>query len=96
MMTTRKSTDYLKKARAYSGARHRSNGLLCEKDPKLYEHLKSNTHDLGIPVRTHQGDFRQYIDEIAELAQDRTVFLYLDPFRRSDLLSQIWSAFIGK
>jgi three-Cys-motif partner protein len=61
-------------------------GFYVEKDPALYDRLKSNTQDLQIPVRTAQGDFRQYVDEIATLAKDRTVFVYLDPLRPSDLL----------
>jgi len=57
-----------------------------EKDPILYERLSANTCALNIPVRTRQGDFRQYTDEIAELAQSHTIFLYLDPLKPSDLL----------
>jgi len=61
-------------------------GFYVEKNPALYERLQSNTHDTKIPVHTRQGDFRQYISEITELAHDRTVFVYLDPIKPSDLL----------
>jgi len=61
-------------------------GFYIEKDPALYDRLESNTRDLQIPVRTAQGDFREHVDEIARLAKDRTVFVYLDPLRPSDLL----------
>jgi three-Cys-motif partner protein len=61
-------------------------GFYVEKDSILYERLDCNTRDLKIPVCTRQGDFRQYINEISELAQECTVFVYLDPIRPSDLL----------
>ncbi|OHB63105.1 MAG: hypothetical protein A2Y76_04900 [Planctomycetes bacterium RBG_13_60_9] len=61
-------------------------GFYIEKDPVLYERLDQNTRDLNIPMRVRQGDFRQYINEISELAHDCTVFIYLDPIKPSDLL----------
>lgn len=61
-------------------------GFYIEKDPVLCERLSSNTRDLSVPVQVRQGDFKQYIEEISELACDRTVFIYLDPIRPSDLL----------
>jgi three-Cys-motif partner protein len=57
-----------------------------EKDPTLFERLKSGTRDAKVPVRTRLGDFRKYVDEIVELAHSRTVFVYLDPIKPSDLL----------
>lgn len=57
-----------------------------EKDPVLFESLKGNARDCGIPVEVRPGDFRQYIHEISRLARDYTVFLYLDPIKPSDLL----------
>jgi three-Cys-motif partner protein len=61
-------------------------GFYIEKVPALYDRLESNTRDLQIPVRTAPGDFREHVNEIAKLAKDRTVFVYLDPLRPSDLL----------
>jgi len=61
-------------------------GFYVERDPTLYDRLKSNVRNLHIPVRTAPGDFREHVDEIARLAKDRTVFVYLDPLRPSDLL----------
>jgi three-Cys-motif partner protein len=61
-------------------------GFYVEKDPALYERLKVNTCDLKIPVHVRQGDFRQYVSEISDLARDCTTFIYLDPIRPSDLL----------
>jgi three-Cys-motif partner protein len=61
-------------------------GFYVEKDPALYERLNVNTRDLEIPVRVRQGDFRQYVGEISDLARDHTTFIYLDPIRPSDLL----------
>ena len=60
-------------------------GFYIEKDPVLFERLVDNTRELRIPVRTCPGDFRQYVDEIAALAADHTVFVYFDPIRPSDL-----------
>jgi three-Cys-motif partner protein len=61
-------------------------GFYIEKDPTLYERLSLNVQGLSVPVQVRQGDFKQYIAEISELARDRTVFIYLDPIRPSDLL----------
>jgi three-Cys-motif partner protein len=61
-------------------------GFYIEKDPTLYERLNLNMRGLRVPVQLRQGDFKQYIAEISELARDRTVFIYLDPIRPRDLL----------
>ncbi len=61
-------------------------GFYVEKDPILYNRLESNTRAVEFPVRTRPGDFRQYVDEISELARDCSVFVYLDPIKPSDLL----------
>ncbi len=61
-------------------------GFYIEKDPALYERLNLNMRGLSVPVQVRQGDFKQHIAEISELARDRTVFIYLDPIKPSDLL----------
>lgn len=48
-------------------------GFYIEKDPVLCERLCLNTRGLGVPVQVRQGDFTQYIEEIAALARDRAL-----------------------
>lgn len=61
-------------------------GFYVEKDAALYERLEFQMRDVAVPIRTAPGDFRQYVQEIADLARDRSVFVYLDPIKPSDLL----------
>lgn len=61
-------------------------GFYVEKDPILYERLVANTEGSRVPVRIRRGDFREHIEEIAQLAHNHTIFVYLDPIRPSDLL----------
>lgn len=53
--------------------------LLIERDPLLFESLRKNMH--GTPnTRLVCDDFRNQIPEIARVARDESLFLYLDPF----------------
>ena len=61
-------------------------GLYIEKNPILYKLLETNTHNLPILAITRLGDFREHLDEIADLAKTHTVFVYLDPIKPNELL----------
>lgn len=61
-------------------------GFYVEKDCTLHAQLVKNTREIQVPARTRCGDFREHIAEIADLARDHTVFIYLDPIKPSDLL----------
>jgi three-Cys-motif partner protein len=59
--------------------------LCIEKNPILYDRLIHNIQSSPAPTAARLGSFRDYIDEIADLAKNHTVFVYLDPIRPSDL-----------
>ena len=61
-------------------------GFYIEKDPALYERLRLNMQKSKVPAQVRQGDFRQHINNIVDLARDHTTFIYLDPIKPSDLL----------
>ena len=61
--------------------------LMCiEADKELFARLKENVSACAVPVDRKFGDFRDYVDEIAEASNRNTLFLYLDPFKPSELL----------
>lgn len=60
-------------------------GMFIEAEPTLFERLESNLSSCQFPVHSRQGDFLQFVDEIAKLADNHTVFLYVDPLKPGDL-----------
>jgi three-Cys-motif partner protein len=61
-------------------------GFFIETDKVLYDRLVKNTSNTQVPTETRHGNFRDYVEEIASLAKNHTVFVYLDPIYPSDLL----------
>ncbi|MBL7185263.1 MAG: three-Cys-motif partner protein TcmP [Phycisphaerae bacterium] len=61
-------------------------GLYIEKKAQRYKQLVRNTEGSPIPVKTRHGEFRDHVDEVADLAKTCTVFIYADPFKPSDIL----------
>ncbi len=60
-------------------------GFYVEKDPALCQRLQDATKNSEVPVQVRQGDFRQHVPEITQLARNHTVFAYLDPIKPSEL-----------
>ena len=60
-------------------------GMFIEAEPALFAKLESNLSTFQFPARTRQGSFLQFVDEIADLADTHTVFLYVDPFQPGQL-----------
>jgi len=61
-------------------------GYFIEKEEPLFHRLKKNVAEVSVPSIPRKGDFRDFVAEIAELAQDSSVFVYLDPKKPSQLL----------
>lgn len=59
--------------------------LFVEEKRSLYESLKSCMGKYTFPIHTRPGNFHDHIEEIASLAQGKSVFVYLDPFAPSQL-----------
>ena len=60
-------------------------GMFIEDEPELFSRLERNLSPYQFPIRTCHGDFRQFVEEIAKLADSHTVFLYVDPFQPGQL-----------
>jgi three-Cys-motif partner protein len=61
-------------------------GYFIETVESRYEKLKRNMEGSIVPLVTRRGDFRNFVPEIARLAKDSSVFVYLDPLKPSQLL----------
>lgn len=61
-------------------------GFFIEQDEYLYDKLTKNVKATSVPCQTRCGDFRNFVQEISQLARDSSAFVYLDPLRPSDLL----------
>lgn len=73
------------KLRSLNAAGFAVNAYFIEANHKLYSRLKENVRDSNIPIETRLGNFSDYIDEISYLARKSSVFVYLDPFKPTDL-----------
>lgn len=60
-------------------------GMFIEAEFALFSQLESSLSSYKFPIRTRQGGFLKFIDEILDLADSHTVFLYVDPFQPGQL-----------
>ena len=60
-------------------------GFFIEKDDELYQRLLTNVNELDVPTQARHGDFREYVDEIQNLARTHSTFVYLDPIGTTHL-----------
>ena len=63
-------------------------GYFVEANKELYSRLKENVRNSNVPVETRSGNFGDFVHEISKLARNRSVFVYLDPFKPTQLLFQ--------
>ena len=61
-------------------------GYFIEEVTELYNRLKENVRDLTIPIETRFGSFREHVAEVTRLSQTHTVFVYVDPFKPTDVI----------
>jgi len=61
-------------------------GLFIEREPQLYDRLTANLASSKVPTFVRLGSFRDYVSEIAELAETHSVLVYVDPLKAGDLL----------
>ena len=61
-------------------------GYFIEEVTYLYNRLEGNVRDLTIPIETRLGSFRDHVPEVARLSQTHTVFVYIDPFKPTDVI----------
>ncbi len=70
-------------------------GLFIEADPELHEKLKSNATSSKINVDVRLGNFQDHIEEIVDIANTHTTFLFVDPIKPTQLkfndLNQVYS-----
>jgi len=74
-----------KKLRSLSVAGFSVSAYFIEANHELYSRLQENVRDSNIPIETRLGNFSDYLDEISYLARNSSVFVYLDPFKPTDL-----------
>ncbi|HEU5115125.1 MAG TPA: three-Cys-motif partner protein TcmP, partial [Isosphaeraceae bacterium] len=61
-------------------------GLYIKTDPDNYRHLTDMLMRYGEHAETRLGTFDEHLPEIARLAQQNTVFLYVDPYNVRGLI----------
>lgn len=76
----------LDKLRALHEQGYRVTGYFIEREKSLYRRLENNIAEISVPSIPQMGDFRDFVADVAELARDSSVFLYLDPKKPSQLL----------
>lgn len=61
-------------------------GIFIERRPDLFNRLVQSVSAFGESALPLQGDFRDHVQELSQLAKSNTVFVYVDPIRPGDLL----------
>lgn len=60
-------------------------GIFIEKHPTLFRRLEHNMLGREIPIKCFEGDFHNHLEEIEKITKTHSVFLYVDPFKPSQI-----------
>jgi three-Cys-motif partner protein len=74
------------KLRSLHEAGFKVTAYFVEANQELYSRLIENVRGSNVPIETRFGNFSDFLDEISHLARKHSVFVYLDPFKPTDLL----------
>lgn len=74
------------KLRKLYEAGFKATGFFIEANKTLYEKLEKNISNTTVPIQTRLGNFIDFVNDISNLARDRSIFIYLDPCKPSHLL----------